>query len=104
MRMSWALGGAIAAAAVLGLAGVRHSNSLTPEAPALAAAAPELPDNAAVDRAPPDTAPVIQGEVLETLPVAKYTYLRLATAGGEVWAAVPSAVVALHSHVRIADA
>jgi hypothetical protein len=46
----------------------------------------------------------VQGEVLETLPVAKYTYLRLATAAGEVWAAVPSATVALHSHVQIADA
>ena len=100
MRMSWALGGAIAAAAALALAGARHSNSqIAPVAPALNVPAPEAPDNA-----PPEAASALQGEVLETLPVAKYTYLRLATAAGEVWAAVPSATVALHSHVQIANA
>src|SRR5450631_2158383 len=105
MRMSWALGGAIAAGAVLALAGARHSNSLNATVePALAAAVPELPENAAADNAPADNAPAVQGEVLETLPVAKYTYLRLATTAGEVWAAVPSAAVALHSQVQIADA
>jgi hypothetical protein len=98
--MSWALGGAIAAGAVLALAGARHSNSLSATVePALTAAAAELPDNA-----PADDAQGLKGEVLETLPVAKYTYLRLATAAGEVWAAVPSAAVALHSQVQIADA
>ncbi len=103
--MSWALGGAIAAAAVLALAGARHSNSLSAAVqPALTAAAPELPDNAAAESAAADNTPALQGEVLETLPVAKYTYLRLATAAGEVWAAVPSSTVALHSHVQIADA
>jgi hypothetical protein len=32
----------------------------------------------------------LQGEVLETRNVDSYTYLRLKTAGGEVWAAVPT--------------
>ncbi|MEP7051293.1 MAG: hypothetical protein ABJB12_13115 [Pseudomonadota bacterium] len=100
MRMSFALGGAIAAAAVLALVGARSSNSRAVTAePAATAPAPELPDNALAGNAA-----ALQGEVLETLPVAKYTYLRLATATGEVWAAVPSATVAPHSHVQIADA
>lgn len=103
--MSWALGGAVAAAAVLALAGARRSNSAASAvAPPLTAVAAELPDNAPADHAPADTTPAIAGEVLETLPVAKYTYLRLATAAGEVWAAVPSATVALHTQVQIADA
>jgi hypothetical protein len=43
-----------------------------------AAAAPALPAGA------------LRGEVLETRNVDGYTYLRLKTAGGETWAAVPS--------------
>lgn len=44
------------------------------------------------------------GEVLETKDVASYTYLRLKTASGEVWAAVPRATVRLHEQVRITGA
>ncbi len=44
------------------------------------------------------------GEVLETQDVASYTYLRLKTAAGEVWAAVPRATVRLHDQVRITGA
>ena len=100
MRMTWALGGAIATAAIFALAGARRPGSAIPALePDPAATAPNVP-SAAADQ----SGDALQGEVLETLPVSKYTYLRLQTAAGEVWAAVPSASVALHSHVQIADA
>ena len=101
MRMTWALGGAIAAAAVLAWAGARQRNAVsTEQEPArLAAARADGPTSSA-----PDAPSALQGEVLETLPVANYTYLRLATSAGEVWAAIPSATVELHRQVQIADA
>lgn len=46
--------------------------------------------------------PALQGEVLETLNVEGYTYLRLKTASGEMWAAVPSVKVTKGSMVSIA--
>lgn len=46
--------------------------------------------------------PALQGEVLETLNVEGYTYLRLKTASGEMWAAVPSVKVTKGSLVSIA--
>jgi hypothetical protein len=99
MRMTWALAGAISAAALFALAGVRRpSSSLGGREPALAH------DDPATQPASEPTSTGLAGEVLETLAVPKYTYLRLQTASGEVWAAIPSASVALHSHVQIADA
>jgi hypothetical protein len=44
------------------------------------------------------------GDVLETLPVSKYTYLRLRSGGAEIWAAVPSANVAIGNRVSISSA
>lgn len=101
MRMTWALGGAIAAAAVLALAGVRHSSSASMEQ---APPTVPLPPTDVPSEPERETSEALQGEVLETLPVAKYTYLRLATSAGEIWAAVPSAAIALHSRVKIVDA
>ena len=46
----------------------------------------------------------LSGEVLETVPVSKYTYLRLRSTDGELWAAVPSASVAIGARVTISDA
>ena len=46
----------------------------------------------------------VSGTVVETLAVSNYTYLRLSTDTGEVWAAVPSAQVATGSQVTIANA
>jgi hypothetical protein len=43
----------------------------------------------------------IQGEVLETQSVDSYTYLRLKTRDGEVWAAVPSTTVTKGAQVTI---
>ena len=47
--------------------------------------------------------PPLTGEVLETLPVEGYTYLRLKTKDGETWAAVPSASVKKGAQVTIVD-
>jgi hypothetical protein len=50
-------------------------------------------------QAPP--APAVAGEVLETQDVDGYTYLRLKTAQGETWAAVPTVAVKKGSKVAI---
>jgi hypothetical protein len=46
---------------------------------------------------------LLKGEVLEVLDVESYTYLRLKTATGEVWAAVTTAKVAKGQQVSIAQ-
>jgi hypothetical protein len=46
----------------------------------------------------------LKGEVLEVQDVPNYTYLRLKTTQGEVWAAVPTAQIALGSEVTLNDA
>jgi hypothetical protein len=50
----------------------------------------------------PAAAP-LAGKVLETKDAAGYTYLRLKTANGEVWAAVPAAQVKVGADVTIAN-
>jgi hypothetical protein len=57
--------------------------------------------NAAVEPAADDRVVAPSGEVLEALPVANYTYLRLKSAQGEVWAAVPLASLRVHDHVQL---
>lgn len=52
--------------------------------------------------APPPPAASLSGEVLEARNVDSYTYLRLKTASGEVWAAVPTTTVAKGAQVTIA--
>ncbi len=102
LKMTLVLGGAVAAAVAFALATSHTSRGadLRSEAPLLAAAAPTEPANS--PPATDDTA--LNGDVLETLPVSKYTYLRLRTSTGEVWAAVPSAPIAVGSHVAIENA
>jgi len=56
--------------------------------------------------APPAPAPqatTLQGEVLETQNVDMYTYLRLKTKDGEIWAAVPTTTVKKGAQVTIAN-
>ena len=80
-----------AAAAIIGI-GTRRS------APTAAPSVPDLPD------APAESA-AIEGEVLETIDVPRYTYLRLRTRGGaEEWAAVSTAKVEKGRTVRVVDA
>jgi len=45
----------------------------------------------------------LTGQVLETLTAGDYTYLRLQTAAGELWAAVPASAVSKGAEVTIAD-
>ena len=48
-------------------------------------------------------APPLTGEVVESRDVQGYTYLRIRTASGETWAAVPTSVVKVGSQVGIAN-
>lgn len=45
----------------------------------------------------------VSGKVLETHPAGSYTYLRLSTAAGEQWAAVPSVEVKVGDEVVVTD-
>ncbi len=54
--------------------------------------------------APSPQAITVKGEVLETRDVDSYTYLRLKTAEGEIWAAVPTTAVKKGAVVTIGDA
>jgi hypothetical protein len=69
------------------------------------AASLALPVRAAAPAPTPAPAPApasISGQVLETTQAAGYTYLRLKTASGEIWAAVAAADVAKGAQVTIA--
>lgn len=63
-----------------------------------------LSPSAAEEPTEQDSAQEPSGEVLESTDVANYTYLRLKTEQGEVWAAVPRATVRVHDRVRITGA
>ena len=54
--------------------------------------------------APSAQAMTVKGEVLETRDVDSYTYLRLKTGEGEIWAAVPTTAVKKGAVVTIGDA
>jgi hypothetical protein len=90
----------VVAAVAIALASARtsHGADAHAETPALS------PALAAESAAPDEADSAIAGEVLEAIPVSKYTYLRLRGADGELWAAVPSAVIAIGSQVTIANA
>jgi hypothetical protein len=60
--------------------------------------------NAAFWSAPASAAPSLQGEVLEVKNVESYTYVRLKTATGEVWSAVPTATLKTGAKVTIENA
>jgi hypothetical protein len=84
-------------------AGVRTDDP-TPPTPLTAASAEAPAAEASAAEAPAAEDGAITGEVLETVPVSKYTYLRLRSSDGEIWAAVPSASVAIGSRVTISNA
>lgn len=65
--------------------------------PALVALSVLLPASAA----PPAAGERLSGEVVEALQVDGYTYLRLKTASGEAWAAVPTAAVRPGARVSV---
>lgn len=65
--------------------------------------APPTPRAQPQAQAQVDTAPanVLTGKVQESIDASSYTYLRLATASGEVWAAVPTTKAAVGSEVTV---
>jgi len=83
----------IAAAIVAGCA-KKETPAAQPAAPA-----PAQPQSVAASEAAPGA---INGKVVETMDSAGYTYVRLKTAAGDVWAAVPQTKVALGSNVTLA--
>jgi hypothetical protein len=101
LKMTLALGSAVVAAVAIALATSRSADGEPPHSE-------DLPPVTAL-AAPADAPPVVDsaapsGEVLETILVSKYIYLRLRTSGGEIWAAVPAASIAVGSHVAIENA
>lgn len=68
-----------------------------------AAAAPVNPHEAGLPKTSPATA-AIDGTVLEVIDAKTYSYLRLKTANGETWAAVPRATLAKGATVRVLNA
>jgi hypothetical protein len=94
------MGAAVAVAAVVGLT-ARQRPTAEPSRPvatrSVAAAAPLEPDE------PPSGSPAapLQGRVREVIEVPQYTYLRLETKQGEVWAAVSKAPIVVDSNVIV---
>jgi hypothetical protein len=76
---------------------------------ALAVTACKKSDAPSVGAAPATAAPgapaagasVVQGKIVEKIEAAPYSYLKLSTPGGEVWAAVPQTTVAVGGEVVI---
>jgi hypothetical protein len=67
-------------------------------------AAAILATGPAVEAMPSSQGPAMTGEVLEVRDVPSYTYLRLKTADGEMWAAVATAPVKKGARVTLANA
>jgi hypothetical protein len=105
--MIYVLLAAVAAGAVVG--SVRSLSAPTPAA--VPEPVQEAREASATRAAPapdePSATPTsaMEGEVLEVIEVAKYSYLRLGSKGSEgTWVAVPSAKVAVGTHVKVRDA
>jgi hypothetical protein len=65
---------------------------------------PSLPPGSQLVQQTPPGAPglgAVRGKVLERIDAAPYSYLRLSTPGGEVWAAVPQTTTAAGTEVAI---
>jgi hypothetical protein len=111
---SGAIIGALAAAALLGGAWFAFlapkTAQVAPKVVANTAAPAQMPANhppmggGTVMPAGAQGPAQVHGQVLEVLQVPSYTYLRLKTSGGEVWAAVPTVAVAEGATVGIANA
>jgi hypothetical protein len=96
--MSKSIARALAGSA-LAIAALGACASLASDAkPASSHAAPAA---SAAPGAPAEDPTSVKGTVLETMDAGAYTYLRLKTAEGEVWAAVPKASVKAGAEVTI---
>jgi hypothetical protein len=101
LGMTAVLGIAVAAGAGSALFTARAASPVTALRPE---SQPREAATQAKAAAPADESTVLSGSVLETFPASQYTYLRLATSNGEVWAAVPSASIAVGAKVTVENA
>ena len=86
------------AAAVLATACQKAPAPAPPPAPSLAATTATAPGRATIA----EGAPLIHGTVREKIGASGYSYLRLASASGELWVAVPEAQVEAGAEVDVA--
>jgi len=102
LGMTAVLGIAVAVGAGFALFNVHAApvSALRPEVQALEA----TPTAAATPDEKDEESNALSGSVLETFPASQYTYLRLATAKGEIWAAVPTASIAVGARVTVENA
>ena len=103
MKTGILMAAAVALAAVVGLASQARPGP-APRGPApepRSGAMGDLFDSAEPTPTPLAESAALSGRVLEVIDVAEYSYLRLATAQGEVWAAVSKAAIAVGSEVAV---
>jgi hypothetical protein len=81
----------------LAVAGCKKQEPVLPQGNAPGSPAPQA-------GAAPQAAPALQGKVLERLDAPPYSYLKLQTAQGEVWAAVPKTEIEKGKDVSVAGA
>jgi hypothetical protein len=100
MRTGILMAAAVALAAIVGWVG--HGHDPAPRAPTAVPRPGALGDAFDLDEpATADQVPALRGRASEVIDVAEYTYLRLSTTQGEVWAAVSKAPVAVGSDVAV---
>jgi hypothetical protein len=101
MRTGTLLAVAVALSVIVALAGQRRSDNALP-IPAAEPRSGAVGDLFDSDQpAPPGEGTALSGRVREVIDVAEYTYLRLETAEGEVWAAVSKSPVSVGNDVAV---
>jgi hypothetical protein len=96
------MGAAVAIAAATGMVAQQRPSTAVSYPAAARSGAMAGPFGAEAPPSGAQSAP-LQGRVREVIEVAQYTYLRLGTDQGEVWAAVAKAAVAVDSDVTVED-
>jgi hypothetical protein len=100
MKMGFLLAAAVAVGAAVALVGPWVIDRAGP-APRAAPGPPPAPLPRSAPHEADPAGEILQGDVLEAIDVPNYTYLRLASHGSEVWAAVATASVRAGTPVRI---
>jgi hypothetical protein len=90
--------------AVVLLAGCAKQSASTATKPADPTPPPAASVSAAGPASPEPPLTTVSGTVLETMDASEYTYMRLKTAGGEVWTAVNKTKVAKGDAVTVVNA
>lgn len=90
---------------LVALVGCKKPESAAEQKPAVAAAAPSAPSATPAATGTPTAmaSGALKGKVLEKIDAGAYSYLRLSTANGESWAAVPDTTVAVGTDVEVAN-